>query len=95
MTDRPDQTAVRLGACSDFRSGSAAGASLCSAFPATRHPLYTELTLAADTESTAGDIQWNFERLRSGGSREPTGRTEPVDRRRQLVGAFPSATSAA
>ena len=28
-----------------------------------RHPLYTELTKAADAEGTNGDIQWNFEKF--------------------------------
>lgn len=28
-----------------------------------RHPLYTELTKAADAEGAAGDIQWNFEKF--------------------------------
>ena len=28
-----------------------------------RHPLYEELTKAADAEGTAGDIQWNFEKF--------------------------------
>lgn len=28
-----------------------------------RHPLYTELTKAADAEGQAGDIQWNFEKF--------------------------------
>ncbi|MGV7959553.1 glutathione peroxidase, partial [Mycobacterium kansasii] len=26
-----------------------------------RHPLYAELTKAADADGQAGDIQWNFE----------------------------------
>jgi len=30
---------------------------------ADRHPLYTELTKAADAEGQAGDIQWNFEKF--------------------------------
>jgi glutathione peroxidase len=30
---------------------------------ADRHPLYTELTQAADAEGEAGDIQWNFEKF--------------------------------
>lgn len=30
---------------------------------ADRHPLYAELTKAADAEGTAGDIQWNFEKF--------------------------------
>jgi glutathione peroxidase len=28
-----------------------------------RHPLYAELTQAADAEGKAGDIQWNFEKF--------------------------------
>ncbi|CAM3420932.1 glutathione peroxidase [Mycobacterium intermedium] len=28
-----------------------------------RHPLYAELTQAADADGTAGDIQWNFEKF--------------------------------
>jgi glutathione peroxidase len=28
-----------------------------------RHPIYTELTAAADAEGQAGDIQWNFEKF--------------------------------
>jgi glutathione peroxidase len=28
-----------------------------------RHPLYEELTKAADAEGAAGDIQWNFEKF--------------------------------
>jgi glutathione peroxidase len=28
-----------------------------------RHPLYTELTKAADSDGSAGDIQWNFEKF--------------------------------
>ncbi|MEI7714750.1 MAG: glutathione peroxidase [Mycobacterium sp.] len=28
-----------------------------------RHPLYTELTKAADSTGDAGDIQWNFEKF--------------------------------
>lgn len=30
---------------------------------ADRHPLYTELTQAADADGQAGDIQWNFEKF--------------------------------
>jgi glutathione peroxidase len=29
----------------------------------TRHPLYAELTAAADAEGEAGDVQWNFEKF--------------------------------
>ena len=28
-----------------------------------QHPLYAELTKAADAEGTAGDVQWNFEKF--------------------------------
>ncbi len=28
-----------------------------------RHPLFTELTKAADAEGEAGDVQWNFEKF--------------------------------
>ncbi|MGB3355938.1 MAG: glutathione peroxidase [Mycobacterium sp.] len=28
-----------------------------------RHPLYTELTKAADDQGEAGDVQWNFEKF--------------------------------
>lgn len=28
-----------------------------------RHPLYTELTRAADADGQAGDVQWNFEKF--------------------------------
>ena len=30
---------------------------------ADRHPLYAELTKAADADGEAGDIQWNFEKF--------------------------------
>jgi len=30
---------------------------------ADRHPLYAELTLAADSDGRAGDVQWNFEKF--------------------------------
>ncbi|ORB74465.1 glutathione peroxidase [Mycobacterium scrofulaceum] len=46
-----------------------------------RHPLYTELTKAADSAGEAGDIQWNFEKflLSPGGEvvRRFRPRTEP------------------
>ena len=28
-----------------------------------RHPIYTELTAAADADGEAGDVQWNFEKF--------------------------------
>ncbi|WP_416382363.1 glutathione peroxidase [Nocardia transvalensis] len=48
-----------------------------------RHPLYTELTRAADVEGAAGDIQWNFEKFLIGRDGTVLGRfrprTEPKD----------------
>ncbi|MGW4128505.1 glutathione peroxidase [Amycolatopsis japonica] len=48
-----------------------------------RHPLYAELTKAADAEGTAGDVQWNFEKFLVAPSGEVVGRfrprTEPED----------------
>jgi glutathione peroxidase len=48
-----------------------------------RHPLYTELTKAADTEGAAGDVQWNFEKFLISPEGEVIGRfrprTEPED----------------
>ncbi|MFK0249691.1 glutathione peroxidase [Amycolatopsis azurea] len=49
----------------------------------TRHPLYAELTKAADAEGAAGDVQWNFEKFLVAPSGEVVGRfrprTEPED----------------
>ncbi|AIG74520.1 Hypothetical protein AJAP_08065 [Amycolatopsis japonica] len=48
-----------------------------------RHPLYAELTKAADAEGAAGDVQWNFEKFLIAPSGEVVGRfrprTEPED----------------
>ncbi len=48
-----------------------------------RHPLYAELTKAADEEGAAGDVQWNFEKFLVAPSGEVVGRfrprTEPED----------------
>ncbi|MFC3449292.1 glutathione peroxidase [Amycolatopsis speibonae] len=48
-----------------------------------RHPLYTELTKAADAEGATGDVQWNFEKFLVAPSGEVVGRfrprTEPED----------------
>jgi glutathione peroxidase len=48
-----------------------------------RHPLYTELTQAADTEGAAGDVQWNFEKFLISPEGEVVARfrprTEPED----------------
>ncbi|OXM53808.1 glutathione peroxidase [Amycolatopsis thailandensis] len=49
----------------------------------TRHPLYAELTKAADAEGASGDVQWNFEKFLVAPSGEVVGRfrprTEPED----------------
>ncbi|RSM63138.1 glutathione peroxidase [Amycolatopsis sp. WAC 01376] len=49
----------------------------------TRHPLYAELTKAADAEGAGGDVQWNFEKFLVAPSGEVVGRfrprTEPED----------------
>jgi glutathione peroxidase len=44
---------------------------------ADRHPLYTELTKAADAEGQAGDIQWNFEKFLVGPGGEVVDRFRP------------------
>ncbi len=48
-----------------------------------RHPLYAELTKAADAEGSAGDVQWNFEKFLIAPSGDVIGRfrprTEPED----------------
>ena len=44
---------------------------------ADRHPLYTELTKAADAEGQAGDIQWNFEKFLVGPGGEVVKRFRP------------------
>lgn len=44
---------------------------------ADRHPLYTELTKAADAEGQAGDIQWNFEKFLVGPGGEVIKRFRP------------------
>ncbi|GAA1151159.1 glutathione peroxidase [Ornithinicoccus hortensis] len=49
-----------------------------------RHPLYAELTAAADASGEAGDVQWNFEKFLVSPAGEVVGRfrprTEPEDR---------------
>lgn len=42
-----------------------------------RHPLYAELTRAADTDGEAGDIQWNFEKFLVGADGQVLGRFRP------------------
>jgi glutathione peroxidase len=42
-----------------------------------RHPLYTELTKAADAEGQAGDIQWNFEKFLLAPGGDVVGRFRP------------------
>lgn len=48
-----------------------------------RHPLYAELTAAADASGEAGDVQWNFEKFLVSPAGEVVGRfrprTEPED----------------
>ncbi|MEV7552848.1 glutathione peroxidase [Amycolatopsis sp. NPDC089917] len=59
----------------------------------TRHPLYAELTKAADAEGEAGDVQWNFEKFLVAPSGEVVGRfrprTEPEDE--TITGAIDAA----
>ena len=43
-----------------------------------RHPLYAELTEAADAEGNAGDIQWNFEKFLVAPDGEVVARFRPV-----------------
>ncbi|MEU9206096.1 glutathione peroxidase [Streptomyces sp. NPDC048332] len=42
-----------------------------------RHPLYAELTLLADADGEAGDIQWNFEKFLISPAGEPVARIRP------------------
>jgi len=42
-----------------------------------RHPLYAELTAAADAEGHDGDIRWNFEKFLVGRDGEVVGRFAP------------------
>ena len=42
-----------------------------------RHPLYGELTEVADSDGTAGDVQWNFEKFLVGPGGEVLGRFRP------------------
>ena len=43
-----------------------------------RHPLYAELTQAADAEGKAGDIQWNFEKFLIGPDGKVLARFRPL-----------------
>ena len=43
-----------------------------------RHPLYAELTQAADAAGEAGDIQWNFEKFLIGPDGTVVGRFRPT-----------------
>jgi glutathione peroxidase len=45
---------------------------------ADRHPLYAELTQAADAEGKAGDIQWNFEKFLVGPDGKVIARFRPL-----------------
>ena len=42
-----------------------------------RHPIYTELTAAADADGQAGDVQWNFEKFLVGPDGTVLGRFRP------------------
>jgi glutathione peroxidase len=42
-----------------------------------RHPLYTELTQAADADGEAGDVKWNFEKFLISPEGEVVGRFRP------------------
>jgi glutathione peroxidase len=42
-----------------------------------RHPLYAELTQAADADGIAGDVQWNFEKFLIGPDGTVLGRFRP------------------
>ncbi|WP_043631196.1 glutathione peroxidase [Nonomuraea candida] len=42
-----------------------------------RHPLYTELTRAADEQGEAGDVQWNFEKFLVDGEGRVVARFRP------------------
>ncbi|MFC4032456.1 glutathione peroxidase [Streptomyces polygonati] len=44
---------------------------------ADRHPLYAELTQAADSKGEAGDISWNFEKFLVSADGEVVGRFRP------------------
>jgi glutathione peroxidase len=43
-----------------------------------RHPLYAQLTQAADAEGKAGDIQWNFEKFLVGSDGKVLARFRPL-----------------
>ncbi|HUC38336.1 MAG TPA: glutathione peroxidase [Acidimicrobiales bacterium] len=43
-----------------------------------RHPIYTELTSAADPDGEAGDIQWNFEKFLIAADGSVAGRFRPM-----------------
>jgi glutathione peroxidase len=43
-----------------------------------RHPIYTELTAAADADGQAGDIQWNFEKFLIGSDGAVIARFRPM-----------------
>jgi len=43
-----------------------------------RHPLYAELTQAADSDGKAGDIQWNFEKFLVGSDGRVLARFRPL-----------------
>ena len=43
-----------------------------------RHPLYSELTAAADADGAAGDVQWNFEKFLVSPTGEVVARFRPA-----------------
>lgn len=43
-----------------------------------RHPIYAELTQAADAEGTSGDIRWNFEKFLVGRNGDVIARFSPM-----------------
>ncbi|WP_329136385.1 glutathione peroxidase [Streptomyces sp. NBC_01476] len=55
-----------------------------------RHPLYAELTQAADAEGTAGDIAWNFEKFLVSADGKVVGRfrTKTVPEASEVTGAI-------
>ena len=57
---------------------------------ADRHPLYAELTKAADADGEAGDVQWNFEKflLAPGGTVVNRFRPRTVPDAPEVIGAI-------
>ncbi|GAA3099081.1 hypothetical protein GCM10020001_014520 [Nonomuraea salmonea] len=51
-----------------------------------RHPLYAELTQAADEQGEAGDVQWNFEKFLVDGEGRVVARFRPSHHARRPGG---------